>query len=299
MADRTYSKAFEINRAAPAFLYIEDPTLNNGSGGWRPFRTTDSGGGGGTISGDVNVSGIGQLILDTDELEALGHSGNAFLNTIALDTNFLRTGIRNCNIINIVGITGTVGATVTNTVGVTGTVGVAGTVGVTGTRVDSASGYAQTNFLMGGGRAVEVSSGFNPQYGSGANAAFNIDRANGALLVEQTDLNFQFDSVVAYPLQNTNVSNTIPSGSFTGISLITGQALPLNSGRKAWFIANTSSVAPLYVRFSSAPASVNAFSMILNPASVAGQQGSSWSENPANYLGPVSVSGQGFVSWEL
>jgi len=79
MADRTYSKAFEINRAAPAFLYIEDPTLNAGSGGWRPYRTTDAGGGGGTISGDINISGIGQLILETDALEELAASGNAYL----------------------------------------------------------------------------------------------------------------------------------------------------------------------------------------------------------------------------
>ena len=47
MADRTYSKAFEINRASPVFSYVEDSTLLGGSGAWRPLRASDFGGGGG------------------------------------------------------------------------------------------------------------------------------------------------------------------------------------------------------------------------------------------------------------
>lgn len=55
MADRTYSRAFEINRAAPAFSYIEDPTLNDGSGAWRPLRSSDFAGGGGSPGDNTPV----------------------------------------------------------------------------------------------------------------------------------------------------------------------------------------------------------------------------------------------------
>lgn len=53
MADRTFSKAFEIGRAAPGFMYLEDLSLADGSGLWRPLRASDfaGGGGGGTDMG--------------------------------------------------------------------------------------------------------------------------------------------------------------------------------------------------------------------------------------------------------
>lgn len=217
----------------------------------------------------LNISG---LVVNTDQLETINTSGVQFLAAISGFTRFLQTGSLATSSSN--------------------------PVGVTGTRVDTASGYATGTFLMVGGRAVEVS-GFNPGYTSGAGAMLNIDRLNGAVLVEPTDLNAQFDSVTVLYQQNSTVSNSSISGSFAATALQTGLALSLNTGRRAWFVANTSNSNPLYVRLSSAAASTGTFNFILNPSSSAGQQGGSWLDSPAQYTGPVSVSGTSFVIWEL
>jgi hypothetical protein len=56
MADNNYHSAFEINRAAPAFEYVWDATLDDGRGMWRPLSSDDfAGGGGGGGSGTVTV----------------------------------------------------------------------------------------------------------------------------------------------------------------------------------------------------------------------------------------------------
>ena len=235
----------------------------------------------------INISG---LVVNTDQLETINTSGaqylasisgtNAntlsssqsgarYLESISGDIRFLRTGSYN------------------------------NPIGVTGTRVDAASGYAIGTFLMVGGRAVEVASGFNPGYGSGANAMLNIARDNGSLLTQPTDLSYLYDAVTSYPPQGTVISNSTISGSFTATALQTGIALYANTGRKSWFIANTSSVAPLYVRMNAGVVSTGNFSFILNAASTAGSQGGSWSDSPAQFLGDVAVSGQSFICWEL
>lgn len=172
-----------------------------------------------------------------------------------------------------------------------------GLIGITGTRIDNASGYASNSYVMVGGRAVEVASGFNPQYGSGSNAMLNLDRINGAVLTEGTDLNYAYDSVTTYPAQGSTVSNSTISGSFTATALQTGIALYANTGRKSFFIQNTSSVASLFVKFGSPPVSSGSFSLILNASSAAGAGGGSITDD--RYLGDVSVSGQSFIAWEL
>ncbi len=70
MADRNYSSSFNQNKAAPAFGYVWDSTLNGGSGSWTPQVQA--------VGATVNVSGIDTLIVDTDELESIGQSGNAY-----------------------------------------------------------------------------------------------------------------------------------------------------------------------------------------------------------------------------
>lgn len=183
------------------------------------------------------------------------------------------------------------------TINTSGTQYLAAISGNTNRSTDNASGYAAETFLKVGGRAVEVASGFAPNYSSGASAELNISRENGSLLVQPTDLNYQYDSVVAYSPQSTTVSNSSISGSFGATALQTGIALYANTGRKNFFIQNTSSVANLFVKLGSPPVSSGSFSLILNKSSEAGAGGGSFSNE--NYLGDVSVSGQSFIAWEL
>jgi hypothetical protein len=205
----------------------------------------------------VNLSGIN---LNTDQLESINTSGTLFLASISgrLINSFI---------------------------------------GVTGIRIDNASGYSPTNFMAIGGRAVDVLSGFNPTYGSGASSILNIDKVNGAVLTEGTDLNYQYDTVTAYNPQGTLVSNSSISGSFGSSALQTGIALYANNARKFWYVQNTSPSNPLYVRLSSSPASTGYFNFILNQSSVTGQGGQSFSDD--RYLGDVSVSGTSLIIWEL
>jgi len=172
-----------------------------------------------------------------------------------------------------------------------------GLIGVTGTRPDIASGYATGYYVMVGGRAVEIASGFNPQYGSGQNAMLNIARDNGALLTQNTDLNYVYDSISTYPAQSSVVSNSTISGSFAAVALQTGIALAANTGRKSFFIQNTSSVANLFVKLGSPPTSSGNFSLILNKSSEAGAGGGSFTDD--RFLGAVSISGNSFICWEL
>jgi len=191
----------------------------------------------------LNLSGIN---VNTDQLESINTSGTLFLRSISGD-------LRDTELAVISG---------TNFLGAISGRLINGLVGVTGVAIDRASGYSPTNFMAIGGRAVDIASGFNPTYASGANSILNIDRTNGAVLTEGTDLNYQYDSVTTYAPQGVIVSNSSISGSFSGAALQTGIALFANSARKFWYVQNTSSVRPLYVRLSSLPASSGDFNFI-------------------------------------
>jgi hypothetical protein len=247
----------------------------------------------------LNLSGIN---VNTDQLESINTSGTLFLRSISGDlrdtelavisgTNFLASISGDLRDTEAAIISGT------NFLGAISGRLINGLVGVTGVGIDRASGYSPTNFMAIGGRAVDIASGFNPTYASGANSILNIDRTNGAVLTEGTDLNYQYDSVTTYAPQGVIVSNSSISGSFSGAALQTGIALFANSARKFWYVQNTSSVRPLYVRLSSLPASSGDFNFILNQSSSAGQGGQSFSDD--RYLGDVSVSGTSLIIWEL
>ena len=107
-------------------------------------------------------------------------------------------------------------------------------------------------------------------------------------------------SIITYP-QSSSVSTSTPSGSHpTGLALLTGQFLSSNTSRKAWFVQNLSVSYPLYVKLGSVGASSGAFNFVLNPANTDGLGGGSYSDSPAVYTGPVSLSGMGkAVIWEI
>lgn len=107
-------------------------------------------------------------------------------------------------------------------------------------------------------------------------------------------------TITTYP-QSSAVSTSLPSGTHpTGISPLTGQFLAANTSRKAWFVQNLSVSYPLYVKLGSAPASSGSFNFILNPSNTDGLGGGSYSDSPAIYTGPVSLSGFGCaIIWEF
>lgn len=63
--DRTnISSAYGYEKAAPAFQFVKDASTQQ----WRPLLSSDLGGGGTSVSGDLNISG---LTIHTDDLERL------------------------------------------------------------------------------------------------------------------------------------------------------------------------------------------------------------------------------------
>lgn len=249
------------------------------TGAWTPFSLTSDGKLLVDIGGSIDITGV---TVNNSVLEGyaatgnmLAQSGNLFLEAISGYTRFLQTG-----------------SLATSS---------SDPVGVTGTSFDSPSGYATGYFLKVGGRGVEIASGFNPGYTSGANVELNFDRQNGALLVEQTDLNFNYDSVTAYPPRGSTVSNSAPSGAHpTGLAIVTGQIFAANTGRRAWSVTNMSTTSPLYILMGNGTTSTGNYNFVLNPASTANYAGGTYIDSPAVYLGAVRVSGAGrFISWEL
>lgn len=65
--EKTFTRAFEINRAAPAFQYVRDDTLYGGEGGWRPLSPDDF--------GSISISGA-QISIDNGPVIAAIGSGN-------------------------------------------------------------------------------------------------------------------------------------------------------------------------------------------------------------------------------
>jgi hypothetical protein len=188
-------------------------------------------------------------------------------------------------------------------------------VGVTGTRRDlnivyasSATGYY---FLPVGGRAVAASgAGAATGYNTGDFVTFNFNKDNGALLVNQGALDYTQDTVtisgigtgVKLRVENTTAtvtSSSTPSGlaPFTSDTRYFGQALAANSNRVTMFIQNTHTGLPLYVNLGTTAASTGVFSMILNPSTVQGWGGSSFSTD--RYRGAVQASGGSWIAWEL
>ncbi len=104
--------------------------------------------------------------------------------------------------------------------------------------------------------------------------------------------------VPTYSVAAGAASNFVPSGAslFGGSTIITGQALAANGARASFFIANNSTVGPLYVKLGAGTVSTGLFSFILNPATTAGYQGGAYSDD--KYKGIVSVSGYNFNVWE-
>lgn len=72
MADRNFSKAFEIGRSSPVFNYIYDNTIASGNqtGWWRPMNASDF--------GDISVTQSGVFNMESAEIVEAIASGNSY-----------------------------------------------------------------------------------------------------------------------------------------------------------------------------------------------------------------------------
>jgi len=194
--------------------------------------------------------------------------------------------------------------------------------------VDLASGYL-TGYITGsgtstglyssgirfdyqsvGGRAVDVASGFFPQYNRNAHAVLNIDSQGGGALTLQADLDKDIDSVTAFPPVGGYASNySIQTGVGT---IISG-----NNSRLAWGITNYGT-GNIYLKFG-AGATVttglsfgainvitgSSFNLILKGgAAEFDNNGGNFLDFTPKYNGPVSVAAYPstnikYISWEL
>jgi len=165
-------------------------------------------------------------------------------------------------------------------------------------------------FLGVGGRAVDIASGFFPQYGRNANAVLNIDSQGGGALTLQADLDKDIDSVTAFPAVGGYASNY-------SIQTAVGTIISGNNSRLAWGITNYGT-GNIYLKFG-AGATVttglsfgainvitgSSFNLILKGgAAEFDNNGGNFLDFTPKYNGPVSVAAYPstnikYISWEL
>jgi hypothetical protein len=184
-------------------------------------------------------------------------------------------------------------------------------------RVDLASGYL-TGYLTGsgtstglysppvpidiqavGGRAVDLISGFAPDYKRNDPVALNFDKDGGGLLSYQADLDKDIDSVSFFDPGFASASNysvqTVtgnPTGSFVPVSG--------NYNRQTLFIQNLGTN-KIYAKYG-AGASESSFSFVLFPGQ-ANDDGLGEKMSDDKYRGDLSVNGVSgqairFIAWE-
>jgi len=180
-----------------------------------------------------------------------------------------------------------------------------------GTSTGLYSSAIRFDYQSVGGRAVDVASGFFPQYSRNANAVLNIDSQGGGALTLQADLDKDIDSVTAFPPVGGYASNySIQTGVGT---IISG-----NNSRLAWGITNYGT-GNIYLKFG-AGASVttgvsfgvggqiitgSSFNLILKGGNTEfDNNGGSFIDFTPKYNGPVSVAQYPnvnikYISWEL
>lgn len=177
-------------------------------------------------------------------------------------------------------------------------------VGVTGTRHDLNSfytgvGQSTWNHLSVGGRAVSVTGeGTLSPYRTGDFAMFSFNKDNGGLLVNQGTLDSTQDTISIVNSGSAYVSNSAVSGSNTGQVLFRA-----NSARLGWFIQNLHT-SGLMIRFGTSLPSTGFMNVLLKGGlQINDGNGGTWSDMPAIYKGPVSVSGFGgqalYTAWEI
>jgi hypothetical protein len=180
-----------------------------------------------------------------------------------------------------------------------------------GTSTGLYSSSVPIEYLAVGGRAVDVASGFFPQYGRNANAVLNIDSQGGGALTLQADLDKDIDSVTAFPPVGGYASNySIQTG--------VGTILSGNNSRLAWGVTNYGT-GNIYLKFGAGATVTTGISFGVTGQIITGSSfnlilkggNTEFDNNGGNFLdftpkynGPVSVAQYPnvnikYISWEL
>jgi len=180
-----------------------------------------------------------------------------------------------------------------------------------GTSTGLYSPSVPVEFLGVGGRAVDIASGFFPQYGRNANAVLNIDSQGGGALTLQADLDKDIDSVTAFPAVGGYASNY-------SIQTAVGTIISGNNSRLAWGITNYGT-GNIYLKFGAGATVTTGVSFGVTGAVITGSSfnlilkggNAEFDNNGGNFLdftpkynGPVSVAQYPgvnikYISWEL
>jgi len=180
-----------------------------------------------------------------------------------------------------------------------------------GTSTGLYSPSVPVEFLGVGGRAVDIASGFFPQYGRNANAVLNIDSQGGGALTLQADLDKDIDSVTAFPPVGGYASNY-------SIQTAVGTIISGNNSRLAWGITNYGT-GNIYLKFGAGATVTTGVSFGVTGAVITGSSfnlilkggNAEFDNNGGNFLdftpkynGPVSVAQYPgvnikYISWEL
>jgi len=176
-----------------------------------------------------------------------------------------------------------------------------------GTSTGLYSPSVPVEFLGVGGRAVDIASGFFPQYGRNANAVLNIDSQGGGALTLQADLDKDIDSVTAFPAVGGYASNY-------SIQTAVGTIISGNNSRLAWGITNygtgniyAGATVTTGVSFGVTGAVItgSSFNLILKGGNAEfDNNGGNFLDFTPKYNGPVSVANYPnqnikYISWEL
>jgi hypothetical protein len=180
-----------------------------------------------------------------------------------------------------------------------------------GTSTGLYSSPVPIEYLAVGGRAVDVASGFFPQYGRNANTVLNIDSQGGGALTLQADLDKDIDSVTAFPPVGGYASNY-------SIQTAVGTIISGNNSRLAWGITNYGT-GNIYLKFGAGATVTTGVSFGVTGAVITGSSfnlilkggATEFDNNGGNFLdftpkynGPVSVAAYPstnikYISWEL
>lgn len=271
-SEKRYS-GYNYSNVNPVVGFLYDSSID----AFRPVSAADfAAGGGGATSGtsQVNITGAGRAF-NIFDLPAV-NSGDVLTFRFNKDNGALIVHQANLNA-NF--------DTVSVRLSGVNQVGITGLVAVSGQRTDAASGYNSGGlpFMNVGGRAVELS-GWNPGYGSGSGSLLNFNRENGALLVQQTDLSKDIDSVTNYPVGGTFANTAVPSG-------VNGTCITGSSNLVMWGIQNLQT-GRLWVKFGDG-AHFTSFNMVLRGATSSGAaDGGTLIDSEGKWRGNVSVSGE-------
>lgn len=158
------------------------------------------------------------------------------------------------------------------------------------------------SFSAVGGRAVDMSSGFYPDYKRNSDVILNMDKDSGGTLAYQADLDKDIDSVTTFDVGYASISNfvtgIVTGTSFSGVGL---QTVSGNANRITLFGQNLGNL-PLYVKYGLG-CNPQSFNFILYPGTSIGDgRGEKFSDD--RYKGDISVNVQpsgstgSYIFWE-